>query len=485
MTPPQPLRAWQEAALPLICSALDAGETGILVSAIMGAGKSILIAEICRRRAGEIVVTVPSRSLVEQTSRAVAGWLGEEVGRWYTSAHERGRVTVVCDDSMGDFLGATESAPALWIVDEAHKSESPTMLASAARLASVQRVGLTATAYRADQRERLSLWERVVFRYTLADALRDGVLVPWEVRSWDGEGDASDVDGIVLRQLAAVEGPGVVGALSIDDAEAFAGTLRDAGLAALPIHSRQAKGEQRAAMAALSSGEVRALVHVDMLSEGVDLPWLRWVALRAPIGSRVRFLQTIGRALRSHPGKDRAVFLDPHDLFGSHSLAHPEALGAALDRLTGETVGEGGEPQPAEMPPARAVDALAAWTRQLRGALEAAGLTATTAGDWWRSGPPTDRQIAALRSMGRIVGEVPGDQRTAIKAAIDNAEDLSRGAASDLLTVLGVIRRDSAALRARRRETGQWSRFRWSWPIQVPAPPRDAIEALRGQGGRP
>ncbi len=475
------LRAWQSAASNAVCAALDAGESGVLVIAIMGAGKSILMAEICRRRAGRILITVPSRALVEQTSAAISGWLSEPVGRWYSEAKRSERVTVVCDDSLAGHL-ATHPEPALWIVDEAHKSEAPTLLASAALIPTVPRVGLTATAFRAERNESLRLWSRVVYRYSLADALRDGVLVPWSIRSWDGTGDSSDVDAIVRRMLGEVEGPGVIGALSIDDAETYAAALTADGFPARAIHSRQRRTEHLAAIEALRAGTVRALVHVDMLSEGVDLPWLRWVALRAPIGSRVRFLQTIGRALRSSEGKDRAVFLDPHDLFGTHALSHPEAIGVAIEADPRESGDGEGEGEAAIMPPARAVDAISAWTRQLLGALAAAGLTPPLAADWWRSAAATPRQIETLGRMGRTVGEIPVTERAAISAVLAHPDHLSRGAASDLITILGVISRAAAPLRAERARTGQWSRHRWTWPIPVPPPPPDAVDGLRRHG---
>lgn len=479
-----PLRRWQAEAVPAILDALRAGEPGPVVSAVMGAGKSVLISEVCRLTEGRVLVTVPTRRLVEQTSEVAAGWLSESVGRWYTSEHSRGRVTLVCDDSMSDYLDATPELPDLWIVDEAHRSESPTMLAAAGRLASVPRLGLTATAYRATDRERLTLWSSVVYRYTLADALRDGVLVPWRVVPWDGQGDAGEVDAITDRMVGSAVGPGVVGCLGIDDAEAYADHLRAIGIPALPIHSRQRPSEQRAALDALRDGVVRCLCHVDMLSEGVDLPWLRWIALRAPIGSRVRFLQTIGRALRASEGKDLATLYDPHDLFGSHSLAHPEALGAALETEAGERPGPGGEPEVREMPPARAVDDLSGWTRQLVGALQAAGLVDVLPSDWWRSATPTDRQVAALRLMGRVVGEIPATERAAIRAMIDHAEGLRRGAASDLLTVLGAVRRLAAPLQHQRRVTGRHWDYRWRWPIPVPPPPADALRALATRRAR-
>jgi superfamily II DNA or RNA helicase len=68
------------------------------------------------------------------------------------------------------------------------------------------------------------------------------------------------------------------------------------------------------------------LVHVSLLTEGVNLPWVRCVALRVLQGSRVRFAQYVGRALRRSRGKSKAVLLDPRGLMQTHRLTYEAAL---------------------------------------------------------------------------------------------------------------------------------------------------------------
>jgi hypothetical protein len=71
-----------------------------------------------------------------------------------------------------------------------------------------------------------------------------------------------------------------------------------------------------------------------MLQEGVDLPWLRWLCLRRPAASRVRFAQEVGRVLRAAPGKAEAVIFDPHDLFASHALSYEAVLSGMAEEST-------------------------------------------------------------------------------------------------------------------------------------------------------
>lgn len=57
-------------------------------------------------------------------------------------------------------------------------------------------------------------------------------------------------------------------------------------------------------------GSLQALVTVQVLTEGVDLPMCDAVVIARPTQSRVLFTQMVGRALRPHPGKTDALVLD-------------------------------------------------------------------------------------------------------------------------------------------------------------------------------
>jgi hypothetical protein len=86
-----------------------------------------------------------------------------------------------------------------------------------------------------------------------------------------------------------------VSAINIEDAESFAARLAKAGIPAEPIHQKLNRGERELRIRRLRSGRIRCLVHVQLLCEGIDLPWLEWLALRRPVGSPVRLVQEVGR----------------------------------------------------------------------------------------------------------------------------------------------------------------------------------------------
>jgi hypothetical protein len=61
---------------------------------------------------------------------------------------------------------------------------------------------------------------------------------------------------------------------------------------------------------ALLSGELCALVTVDLYNEGIDLPMVDTLLLLRPTQSPVLFQQQIGRGLRLAPGKESCLVLD-------------------------------------------------------------------------------------------------------------------------------------------------------------------------------
>lgn len=335
------------------------------------------------------------------------------------------------------------------------------MLSAHAALRPHASLGVTATPFLADEKAALSLWERVIYRYAAADAFADGVLVRPEIRHWQG-GEVT-VDEAAATMIRDCDGPGLANAVSIEDAEDFARNLTQAGTPARPIHSKLSRSEQAGRIEALRQGRIRCLVHVNMLSEGIDLPWLRWLAMRRPVGSRVRFCQEIGRVLRASPGKDRAVLLDFHDLFGAFGLTYEAALGEGMRAtpLESKPMSEQ-EAQDCIDPEAPMIKAVEHWRRYLRllvtDFLAAGAIEVKIAGGGWRKREASARQFEAARKA--VAGlardtSTPLAHRKALCRIADHAEMLNRGECSDLLTI-------GFCLRDRRRD-------RLPWPVVVEA----------------
>lgn len=329
-------RTWQREALPLALDALLDGRWGV-IRAIMGAGKSIMQAELLASLELDegvvVMVTVPTLKLVHQLTKTLDDRLGLfACAKWCTD-HSRGlrAVNVVCHASMGTFAQAASAAGVrvIWVADEAHKTEAPMVLDPLAQLDVIARLAFTATPWRADAKQSITSFKEIVYDYGPDQALADRVVVELEVINLVGAGIERDLDELCVEWAAAESEGGIVNAVDIADAEGFVELLRAAGVTCAAVHSGVSSAAAASALERHKAGGLRVLVHVNMLAEGVDMPWLRWLIARRDVKSSVRFPQEVGRILRAYPGKTMATVYDPHDLFGRLGLTLAHALGDA------------------------------------------------------------------------------------------------------------------------------------------------------------
>lgn len=493
----RPPRKWQREALPIILDALRGpNRCRGVVSVTTGGGKSIALAELVRvalpgtkLRDRVIVVTTPTQSLVRQLSATVAERIGIwDVGQYYADRKESERAVIVTCNASLPALSAELTMQgrdvSLLIADECHSTESETMRAAIPSLKPLSQVGFTATPFRSVETQALSGWDRLIFRYTFADALADGVLVPFSdhVVHWTGDGEA-DVDAVCERMIRDHGvGPGIVSAVSIQDAEDYARRLSEAGIPAEAIHSRLQVAEQARRIERLRTGALRCLVHVSLLAEGVDLPWLRWLCLRRPVGARVRFIQELGRVLRvcepdAWGPKAYATVMDPHNLLGRLGIAHEAAVGQALEEEVGEPPErlqrKALEAAVREMPEPVAVDKATAWTQRMLLELQAHGIAPAdkVSGGRWRDQDPSEAQVRYLRKMRWASQYLPETHREPVKLLVARGESLTRGAVSDLISVLAGLADVSKGHREAHRH--------WQWPDAIQVEEIDEVVLAR------
>lgn len=464
-------RRWQAEALPPTVEAVQAGDRGI-VRAIMGSGKAAFGAELCRIAVPDIdretiVVSAPTRRLVDQLAETISYRLGERhVGRYYTSAKEPDApVVVACLDSLPALARALDVAGktvALWIADEAHRTENETA-ATWLDIAQPRSVlGLTATPFTG--RGSLSKWDRVIYEYDVDEALADGVVVPFRIEHWEGGEVGFEIACLQLAEKGRELGPGVINAASIQDADAFAELAHEYGLRVDVVHSNRNDSQNENALDALREGEIDAVVHVSMLQEGVDLPWLRWILLRRNTKSRVRFAQEVGRVLRSHPGKEYATVFDPLELFGSYKITLEAVLsGGAADKVANDVdaVDEAADEvfelfeETAELEEVEriilGIDPTESYLRRVVVALDLAGiLNQKVAPKRMRAEAPTSKQLDYLKKLRRVlsdrsvVAELPDKHRDLLGFALSQSFRFNKGAVSDLISILVGLRKSRA-----------------------------------------
>lgn len=467
------LRPWQGEAAAKALEWWNASEQldGAVIHAVMGAGKTHLtgvLAETWRRscEAGQhVIILVPTKSLVEQTAMDLRRhWCGPKVGTYYALAKDIAQVIVTTYDSaakLSDELQRARRAVRFVMADECHQTENPRGHTALDAMRCPVTLGLSATPYRSDRKQNLRLFDKVLYKYGPADALRDGFLVPFDTIPAAESVTEHSLDDICLRmaQEAVQRGPTVINAVSIPDAEDFAARLSAQGIPAKAVHSKLAGTVHDPSSALgqrirwLEMGRVKALVYPSLLSEGVNLPWLTCLVARRLVRSRVRFAQEVGRMLRAHDGKRLAYLYDPHDLSHSLGLDYDAALGwqeeqpeellhDALDAGDRERIRELGE-RFEDLPQPKKLSLAEVFARRLANAWRQVGRMRPMATHAWRTMEPTPKHAAAIARNRNLAERVAdGEMAVLLHAALDSAQagELDRGTTGDLLEVLWHIR---------------------------------------------
>ena len=87
-------------------------------------------------------------------------------------------------------------------------------------------------------------------------------------------------------------------------------SFRDAGITAESYISTTGRLRRAELRGAFSSGEIKVLCVVDVLNEGIDLPFAECLLFLRPTESKRIFFQQLGRGLRHYVGKQHCTVID-------------------------------------------------------------------------------------------------------------------------------------------------------------------------------
>jgi len=401
-----------------------------------------------------LCATVPAvgvRWLTGQDAKDVrAAWVAGVAGALRTSrcldleAHRNADVASLAS-GLTRALAHRGLTVALHIADECHKTVTAAFGAHISHARPDALIGFTATPYRSKAEERLSHFDEVVYDYGLAQAIRDKVILLPTLIPYSGTSERAN-DACLEMILAHLErhpgSPGVVSADSIVDAEGYADLLSKAGVRAEAIHSRLARDEQVSLLERLRVGALDALVHVRLLVEGVDLPWLEWLCMRSASCSRVRFAQEVGRVVRSHQGKTQCWVMDVHDLWGKLSLDYEAVLGCLegyadeRDMVDDEAALEGGgDGDTMRDHGVCGLTGHKAWLRAISNRIRLTGgdaLRSASVGRW-REDIATPRQIGLVGALLKKIGK-RGLEWTCSPVVREHLRELCRGVGTDAMS---------------------------------------------------
>ncbi len=207
----------------------------------------------------------------------------------------------------------------LLVYDECHHYRAEQWAGVADSYPSAWSLSLTATPQRPDGVGLGSMFGEMVVAAQYSELIESGHLVRCDVLRPD---TFLGSRGLALDPLDAylAHGGGGLAFVFVHRVEAgreLAARFTAAGHPAEVISYETPKAERADRLARFKAGELRALVNVYTLTEGVDVPAASVCILAKGIAHASQYLQIVGRVVRPHPGKAKAILLD---LSGSSHL---------------------------------------------------------------------------------------------------------------------------------------------------------------------
>lgn len=341
-----------------------------------GAGKSLVIAMLCRQAiefGGRVVVLQHRKELIQQNAEKIQILLpGVPVGVFSAGLNSKQTSQpVLCAGIQSIWKKASDIGPRhLIIVDEAHlvSSNDETMYGSflmeAQGLTPRSRVvGLTATPYRTDEGPICGpdkLFRRICYEAMTGDLIAQGFLCPITNKVAEAQ---VNTEGIAIRGGEFVESDMqrafgdndavskacaeivektqgrksiLIFASGVAHADQIAGTIfkTTKGQGVGVITGESLPIERAEMIRRFRSQELRWLVNCDVLTTGFDAPCVDAIAVMRATMSPGLFAQMVGRGLRKHEAKSDCLILD----FGENIKRH----GSLDDPSYGRVSGAGG-----------------------------------------------------------------------------------------------------------------------------------------------
>jgi superfamily II DNA or RNA helicase len=365
-------RDYQERALENIEQAEREGVRRPLVVHPTGTGKTVVMSTAVSRRAdrGRSILMVHRDELADQTIEKL-GWQAPELstGLVKATSNEVGADLLVVSVATGSrtnrltqILESQEKYGPFGtiICDEAHHAPAPSWTRMLTGLGAFNpygplAIGFTATPER-DNGKTLGVWEKVVDYMSIREAIFQGHLVPIlpavvvetqmdmkrVSKGRDGDLSGGDLgreleDSGAIAQMAdavvqhASDRKGVAFLPTIRTSELLADALRQRGIRAEHVDGETEKGERKAILKRLKTGETQWVTNCAVLTEGFDEPTISCVLVGRPTKFHGLYVQMVGRGTRTAMGKENLLVIDVVGASQRHELIGVVDLGLDLD----------------------------------------------------------------------------------------------------------------------------------------------------------
>src|SRR5690625_3636035 len=305
----------------------------VILQAPTGSGKTAVACHMmaqARAKGMRSVFMVHQNELLNQTAKSL--WENKIEHGLIASGRARSPLPVQLASVMTlkNRIGSYDE-PELIILDECHRGMSPTYQKILEKWPNAYVVGLTATPQRTDGKGLNHIFNDIVLGPSIRYLMEQGYLCDYELygvpqladtfslKTKAGDYDSKQAeqelnrpritgDAVEHYKKLANGRPTVVMCTTVKHADDVAEAYTQAGIKAKSLHGKTKNRDE--VLREFESGGFNVLTAVNLMIEGVDLPFLSAVQWLRPTQSIVVYMQGNGRGLRPHKNKDNLIILD-------------------------------------------------------------------------------------------------------------------------------------------------------------------------------
>jgi len=342
------LRDYQQEASDIAVKHLREYQKPFIIQAATGAGKSLIIADVCHKLDSPVLVLQPSKELLEQNYAKLLSYGITDVAIYSASlkSKEIAKYTYAT-------IGSIYKKPELFahfkyvIIDECHQVNPKNlggMYTSFLNAIGCTNVcGLTATPYRLQQKyfkengqmfytSHLKMinrihpffFKKIAYKIETQELIDRGFLAPIKYRAdevnWDLlEANSTGADfteesiekfwsdarlkklALTIKMIDEKCQRNLVFCSSIRQAQKAVDMLSDMGIGSALITAQTAPKDREDIVEQFRQGELKHLINVGVFTTGFDVPELDCVILARPTMSLALYYQMVGRGVRIDP----------------------------------------------------------------------------------------------------------------------------------------------------------------------------------------
>ena len=288
-------------------------------------GKSYIIAKLCERTKGEVLVLAHRIELLSQLSELLSQFDNVRVASVFTEVRRLGK----------------NPTPKIIIIDEAHLSEAMSYKRVAEYYSTSKRILFTATPARLDGNP-LTLADDLIVGISMDELIKQGAVAEFNYYAPDLGIDTDQISivagdfnnkqltdmmcqsklyGDIVKNYKRL-GDGrqaIAYCTSVKHADEIADLFNNNGISARSINGSTPKKIREQALSDFKSGKYKILCNCNLISEGITLPSASVALLLRPTQSLPLYIQQACRVLTPQENK-RAIIIDFVGNFQRHGL---------------------------------------------------------------------------------------------------------------------------------------------------------------------